>query len=143
MQQQRHREITYDRALVLQIVVQPQPLVREMLADQRHGEVRPVLAAQRLGQAEAQVAGLVGAALHLGQKLFPIVPGLAVIVPVGAGMLAAVVEEADVVVLALQRPDLALDEGVELGQIGRDLGGNGEIHGALPLMNGRSPHLMA
>ena len=112
--------------------MQPQPLVREMLADQRHGEVGAILAAQRLGQAEAQVAGLVGAALHLGQKLFPFVAGLAVVVPVGPGMLAAVVEEADVVVLPLQRPDLALDEGVELDDIGRDVGGNGEIHGVLP-----------
>ena len=63
MQQQRDREVADDRALVLQVVVQAQPLVREMLADDRHGEVRAVLAAQRLGQAEAQVAGLVGAAL--------------------------------------------------------------------------------
>src|SRR5258707_396164 len=45
-------------------------------------------------------------------------------------MLAAMVEEADVVVLALERPDLALDEGVQLAQVGRDLRGNAEIHGA-------------
>ena len=83
-----------------------------------------------LGQAEAQVARLVGAALHLGEQLLPFVARLAVIVPVGAGMLAAMVEEADVVVLALQRPDLALDELVQLAQIGRDLRGNVEIHGA-------------
>ncbi|TAJ82205.1 MAG: hypothetical protein EPO50_28355 [Reyranella sp.] len=53
---------------------------------------------------------------------------MAVIVPVGARMLAAMVEEADIVVLALQRPDLALDEFVELGQVRRDIGGNVEIH---------------
>ena len=42
---------------------------------------------------------------------------LAVVVPVGAGVLAAVVEEADVVVLGLKGPDLRLDEGVELGEV--------------------------
>ena len=41
----------------------------------------------------------------------------------------AMVEEADIVVLALERPDLALDEGVELNQVRRDVGGNVEIHG--------------
>jgi len=132
MQQERHRKVADDRALVLQIVVQAEPLVRQVLADDRHGEVGTVLAAQRLRQSEAQVTGLVGAPLHLGQQLFPLVPRLAVIVPVGAGMLAAMVEEADIVVLALQRPDLALDEFVELDQIGRDVGGNVEIHAVLP-----------
>src|SRR6185312_12177599 len=102
---------------------------REMLADDRHGEVGAVLAAELPGQAEAHVARLVGAPLHLGQQLLPFVARLAVIVPVGAGMLAAVVEEADVVVRALERPNLALDELVELAQVGRDLRGNLEIHG--------------
>ena len=109
--------------------MQAEPLVGEMLADDRHGEVGAVLAAQLLGQGEAQMARLVGAAAHLGQKRLPFMARLAVIVPVGAGMLAAMVEEADIVVLALERPDLALDESVELDQIRRDVGGNIEIHG--------------
>ncbi len=141
VQQQGDREVADDRALVLQVVVQAEPLVREMLADQRHGEVGAVLAAQRLGQAEAQMAGLVGAPLHLGQQLLPFVARLAVIVPVGAGMLAAMVEEADIVVLALQRPDLALDERVELSDIGRDLRGNVEIHECAPPLWRSPEHL--
>src|SRR5215475_12120160 len=100
-----------------------------MLADDRHGEVRAVLAAQLLRQSEAQMAGLVGTAAHLGQERLPLMPRLAVILPVGARVLAAMVEEADVVVLALQRPNLALDESVELAQVGRDVGGNIESHG--------------
>src|SRR5882757_8965232 len=93
------------------------------------------------------MARLVGATAHLGQKRLPFVARLAVIVPVGAGMLAAMVEEADVVGLALQRPDLALDEGVELPKIGRNLRGNVEIHGAAPPvnainMNGCSPGIL-
>ena len=77
---------------------------------------------------EAEMARLVGAPFHLGQQFFPFVARLAVIVPVGAGVLAAMVEEADVVVLALERPDLPLDERIQLAQIGRDLRGNLEIH---------------
>src|SRR4029453_10334924 len=57
-------------------------------------------------------------------------------------VLAAMVEEADVVVLALQRPDPALDEGVELPQIRRDLGRNVEIHGAAPPVNVHSPGIL-
>src|SRR4029453_3760805 len=57
-------------------------------------------------------------------------------------VLAAMVEEADVVVLALQRPDLAFDEGVELPQIRRDLGRNVEIHGATPPVNVHSPGIL-
>ena len=132
VQQQGDREVADDRALVLQVVVQAEPLVSEMLADDRHGEVRAVLAAQLLRKTEAQMPRLVGAAAHLGQQGFPFVARLAVIVPVGTGVLAAMVEEADIVVLALQRPDLAFDEFVELPQIGRDLRGNVEIHGAAP-----------
>src|SRR5258708_11000996 len=80
------------------------------------------------------MARLVGATPHLGQKRLPFMPRLAVIVPVGAGMLAAMVEEADIVVLALERPDLALDEFVKLAQVGCDLRGNLEVHGRfLPL----------
>ena len=106
--------------------------MREMLADQRHREVGAVLAAQRLRQAEAEMTGLVGPALHLGEQLLPFVPRLAVIVPVGPGVLAAMIEEADIVVLPFQRPDLALDELVEFTQIGCDFGGNVEIHSELP-----------
>ena len=143
VQQQRDREVADDRALVLQVVVQAEPLVREMLADDRHGEVGAVLAAQLLGQAEAQMARLVGAAPHLGQQLLPFVARLAVIVPVGAGMLAAMVEEADIVVLALERPDLALDEGVELDadrpRSRRECRNPWAVPPLNAIMNGRSP----
>ncbi len=73
--------------------------------------------------------GVVGPPARLGQQQLPLMPRQAVVVPVGAGVLAAMVEEADVVVLALQRLDLRLDEGVELGEIGGQFGGNSEIHG--------------
>ncbi len=47
----------------------------------------------------------------------------AAVVEVGASPLAAMVEETIVVVLGLQRLDLAIDESVELGQIGHEFGG--------------------
>src|SRR5262249_35042522 len=78
---------------------------------------------------EAQMARLVGAPAHLGQQRLPLVPRLAVILPVSAGVLAAMVEEADVVVLALQRADLALDGFVEFAQVRRNVGRDLEIHG--------------
>src|SRR5262249_35926278 len=51
----------------------------------------------------------------------------------------------DIVVLAFERPDLALDEAVELVQIGCDVGWDVEIHGALPPANAfvsRSPAIL-
>jgi hypothetical protein len=126
------REVAHDGALVLQVVVQAQALLRQVLADDRHAQVRAAVAAGFLGQRIAQVAGLVGAAAHLAQQLFPLGVGLAVILPVGARVLAAMVEETDVVVLVLERLDLLLDEGVERVELGLNVGRNGEIHDRLP-----------
>src|SRR5579864_2505490 len=100
--------------------------MREMLADDGHGEVRAVLAAERLRQGEAEMSGTVGAAPHLRQELFPFPPRRAVLLPIGAGVFAPVVEELHVV--ALERLDLALDELVERGELPCDLRGNGKIH---------------
>ena len=49
-----------------------------------------------------------------------------------APSLAAVIEEADVVALRDQRLDLGLDEALEFGVIGFELGRNREIHLVLP-----------
>src|SRR5262249_16999266 len=121
------REIADDRALVLQVVVEAQSLVGEVLADDRHGEVRPILAAERLRQGKAQMPGAIRAAPHLRQELLPFTPRPTVLLPVGPGMLTAVVEELQV--LALERLDLAFDEVVERGELPRDRVGNGKIHG--------------
>ena len=74
-------------------------------------------------------AGFVGACARFAEQRFPLAARQPVVVPVGARVLAAVVEEADIVVLLLERLDLPVDEGVELAQVGRDLRGNVEIHG--------------
>ena len=134
-EQVHHREIADDRALVLQVVVQAQALVREMLADDGHGEVGTVGAAQRLGQGEAQMTGAVGATPHLRQELLPGPARRTVMLPVGARMLAPVIEILHV--LAFERFDFLLDEGIELDQLPRDLRRYGVVHWHLGSLCGR------
>ena len=102
---------------VLKVIVQTQTLGRQMLADHRHPKVRAILSAKFLGQGKAEVTGLVGEALGFAQKLFPLVARQALIVPIGAGMFAAMVKEALIVVFGLKRLDLGLDERVEHAKI--------------------------
>src|SRR3546814_19567575 len=58
-------EVADDAVLVLQIVMEPQPLRREMFADLRHPQVRPVLAAICFGRPETPVTRLeIGSTSH-------------------------------------------------------------------------------
>ena len=77
------------------------------------------------------VPGAVGAPPRFAHQRLPLGARQALVVEVGARPFAAMVEEADIVVGLLQRLDLALDEAVELGQIGCEVGGQVEIQGAL------------
>ena len=117
-----------DRVLGLQVVVQAQPLGGEVLADDGHGEVGAALAAPFHRPGVAQVPSLVGAAAGLAQQGLPLVARQAAGLEVGAGVFAPVVEEADVVVLLLQRLDLGVDEPVELVEVVLDVLRNVEIH---------------
>ena len=118
-----------DRMLVLQVVVQPQPACREMLADNGHPEIAAVLAAELARQRKAQVPGLVSPSSRLAQQRFPFGARQAAVVEIGARPFAPVVEEALVVVLRLQRHDLAFDEGVELAEVSHQFGRKVEVHG--------------
>ena len=120
------RKVSDDRRFVLKIVVESEPLVREVLADDRHRQVAAALPAELFGQRVAQVPGAIGAPPHFGEQLLPLLARRSVRVPVGARVLAAVIEELRV--LALERSDLLLDEGIELGELGLDLGGDAEVH---------------
>jgi len=82
-----------DRVLVLQVVVETESLGGEVLADDRHAEVVAVAAAVFLGNCVAVVAGFVGESFRLVQKLLPLFPRQAAVRPVGARVLAAVVED--------------------------------------------------
>ena len=67
------------------------------------------------------MAGGIGDLAHFDQQRFPFLGRQALIVPVGPGILAPVVEEADIVVPSFDRLDLGLDECVEHVQIVFDL----------------------
>lgn len=104
-----------------------------MLADDRHPEVcspsAGIGAATILdGKRGAIEASGVGEVAGLREEGFPVCVREAACVPVGAGVLAAVVEEADVVVFVLEGEDLGFDEGVEGGEELLEGGGNGEVH---------------
>src|SRR5262245_51593655 len=100
-----------------------------MLADHGHPEVGAVLAAIAFWDREAQMAGGVSQILGLAQQRFPFMPRQAAILEISARPFAAVVEEADIVVGVFQRLDLALDETVEFGEIGCEVGRQVEIQG--------------
>ncbi len=70
----------------------------------------------------------VGPPARLAQQRLPLRVGQAAAVPVGARILPTVIEETDVVVLLLERPNLTLDELVELIQVVGEVFGNVEIH---------------
>ena len=99
------REVADDRRLVLQVVVQAEALVRQVFPDDGHVEVGAVAAAEPGRQAVAQPARLVGPAAHLVEQVLPLARRDAAVVPVGAGVLAALVEVLHV--LGFQRLDLA------------------------------------
>ena len=71
---QHLRKIPHHGAFVLQVIVQAESFRGEMFADDRHGEIADIFAAEFLRQSEAQEAGFVGAAAHFAQQRFPFGP---------------------------------------------------------------------
>ena len=116
--------------LVLQIAVQTQAPPGQMLPYHRHAQVGAVLAAVLHGEWVAVVAGSVRPVARLGEQFFPFVEGQTAGVPVRPGVFAAMVEEPFVVVLLLERLDLAFDELVEFRQVVAQVLGEGEVHGS-------------
>ena len=129
-QHQRHWRIAHNGTFVLQIVVQPQTLGGQVFTNDGHGQVAAVLPAKFCRQGVPVVPRQVGSAPHFSQERLPIVVRQAAGIKISPRKLAAVVKKTDVVVLLLQRLDLALNERVKLGQISLDGGGNGEVHGS-------------
>ena len=122
-------EIADDGMLVLQIVVEAEAALREPVADNGHPKVRPILATILFRCREAPVSRLVGAAGRFLQQGLPFLVRQTVPVPVGACILPAMIEEAVVVVLVLERLDLGLDETFEFGVVVFQILRDGEIHG--------------
>ena len=122
-------EVSDDRRFVLKVVMQAKSLGREVLADDRHREVSDILAAILFRQSEPKEPSLVGARPHLAQQRFPFVTGQTTMFEIGARPFAAVIEEAVIVVLLLQRNDFLLDESVDLYDQVLDILRNCEVHG--------------
>src|SRR5207302_2078155 len=83
----------------------------------------------RTGQPVAEEPRGVGAAPHLPEQRLPLLAGQPSPLPVGAGVLATVVEVLGV--LGRERGDLRLDEGVEVGEDLGEVRGQAEVHGRL------------
>ena len=77
------------------------------------------------------MTGFVGAALHFEISARHSARGPAVVLPIGARVLAPMVEELHV--LAFERLDLRLDERVELGELVGDLLGQSKSTAAPPV----------
>ena len=133
LEHQDERVVADDRVLGLQVIEQAKALGGQMLADHRHGQLAAALAAHLRRPGISQVPGLVGQLARFCEQLFPFLARQAVVVPIGAGVFAAVVEEPLIVVLRLQRLDLGLDEGVQFGQIVDEVLRQIEVHGGVPL----------
>ena len=126
--QERSDVVADDGVLVLQVVVETEPLRRKVLPDDRHRQVRSAVTAELGWERVPVVTGLVGETPHLGEQRLPVIVREPTPIPVGAGVLATVVEDADVVVDLLEGTNRRLDEPVELGQIVRDIGRDVEVH---------------
>ena len=100
--QQQADVVADDRVLVLQVVVQTEPLAGEVLADHRHPEVRAVLAAVLPWERVPVVAGRVRPAAHLDEQRLPLLVRETAPVPVRPSVLPPVVEEPAVVVPGLR-----------------------------------------
>jgi hypothetical protein len=120
------REIANDGGFVLQVVVQAEPFGGEMFADGGNREIGGARAAAGFRQSVAQMAGLVGSALHFRNQRAPFRARTPVVIPVRPSMLAPVVEELHI--FALERLDFGLDERVKLRKFVGDLLGQVEVH---------------
>ena len=122
------REIADDGMLVLQVVMQAEPHCGEVLADDRHPQVGTVAAAVLSRQGKAVMAGRIGEVFRALQQRLPFRARQAAAVEVGARPFAPMIEEADIVVGALDRADFCFDEGVELFEIAGQAARQIEVH---------------
>lgn len=128
-------EVPYHAVFVLQVVCEADAAAVDGVRGhvEAHGahvqvHVRVGFAAELGGEGEPVEAVVVGQTPGLGEEGFPFVPWEALVVPVCAGVFAAVVEEAVVVVLVLEGEDRGLDEGVEGADVVDKVWGEVEIH---------------
>jgi len=115
--QQQPDVVPDDHVLVLQIAMQAKSLAGQVLADHCHAQVRAVPASVFGGKGVSVMTGGIRPAHRLGQQRFPLLAGQAAAVPIRARILAPVIEEPDVVAVALQRADLEFDELIQFREV--------------------------
>ena len=98
---------------ILQIVVQPQALDGQVLANNRHAEVPAIASTMLNGERVAENTGLNRQLLGLAQQVLPGLVGQSLAIPVCAGVFASMIEKADIVIPLLQWLDLVGDELVD------------------------------
>ena len=77
------------------------------------------------------MTSLIGAAFGFTQEGFPFRAGQAVILKIGAGIFAAMVEKADIVVCLLEWMDFSFNERILFFEIGLQISWDIEIHESL------------
>ena len=95
--------------------------MRQMVADDSHGQIRAILPAIFGRNCKAVMSSFVRDLTHFGKQCPPVCTRVAVIVPIGTRMFAAVVEKADIVIARFNRLDLAFNECIKFGQIVRNV----------------------
>jgi hypothetical protein len=123
------RVVADDRVFRLQIVEESEAFCGEVFADDGHPKVRTAFAAMFFRPCEAQMTGFVGDRARFGEQCLPVLARQTVVVPVGARMFAAMIEEPDVIVAVLDRHDLLFDELIEFVEIVLQFFRNLEVHG--------------
>jgi hypothetical protein len=114
--------------LILQVIEEPEAFGGKVFTDDCHPEIASVLASVFVGQAEAVKASFVCSAAGFSEQVFPFFAWGAAGVPVGSGVLTAVIEEAFVVVLGLERLDFTVDKGIQVDEVLAEALGDVEVH---------------
>ena len=102
--------------------------MRQMMPDNRHRQIGAIFPAKFFRDSKAVMSGLVRHLPHFGKQCPPISTRMAVIIPIGPRIFAAMIKKTDIVVARFNRFDLPINERVEFGQIVGDLCGNFEEH---------------
>ena len=116
-------KVTDNRMFILKVIVQAQPPGGKAITDHRHPQVGAILAAILARRGKPPVSGGIGAGSGLAQQVLPLMARQALVLEIGPGIFAAVIEEADIIIRLFERLDLAGDEIIEFGQIGQEIVG--------------------
>src|SRR5262252_3396209 len=99
-----------------------------MLADYRHPQIRPVLAAVLLGQSKSIVTRTIGTAPSLAEQSLPLRSRQTTVGEIRPGPFPPVIKKPHVIIFLFERLDLPVDEGIQRGQVVSESGRQFEGH---------------